>query len=452
MLGHSDGGDASLVRRLAKRQAARKRSHILREVYGRGRRRTITDPDVLLYRPRADLLRDTLSPNFTKNYRSIIKRIKDRSTASIDLREFSFSRNPKGTLEKIREVARKSAVCTDIRLNFRDDKCDDVAPYMVLAHLLKSLPPVFSGGVINREVTAVVQSVGLDRALGIGRILGHRDSDDEILPFKMVRRAPPGYFGDKDHQLRPQYKELVADRFCQALEDWLAASGYELTDNGSLLIVSSITEALDNAERHGHPAIDDGMGDWTMAGFSRLKGDEGAERFDCSVSIVSVGSTISQSLVTAGPQVAKRIDSYVASQGPLRDERRDLLRTVMALQDGITRVSEASAARRGGVGLLTLVDFFAELGETDKRELDSVFTIISGTSCLRMTYPYRRGTVSESSGLRELWLNSENDANVSPDANHAFSLEDRFAGTILSACFSIDRDFLKRKFAGDDDG
>lgn len=395
-----------------------------------------------------DLLRDTLSPRFKQKFENIVRRRKKHTFASIDLREFSFARNPTGTMTLMRELVRKAATHSEIRLNFCDEKCDDVAPYMVLASLLQSLPPVISGGTINREVTAVVQSVGLDRALGIGRIMGPERNPVHILPFRMARRAPPGVFGDADHQLRPQYKEFVADRFCQTLEDWLSASEYELTGNGAQLIVSAITEALDNAERHGHPRIDDGMGDWTMAGFSRLTEDsQGNELLECSVSIVSVGSTISESLSTAEQKVARKIDDYVTRHSDRKPQSNEKLRTVVALQDGVTRVSSASSEERGGVGLLTLVDFFGELGETDNPELSSVFSIVSGNACLRITTPYRMGVAQDLNGMRELWLNPQNDANLPPDANHAFSLEDRFSGTILSACFSIDREFLKRKFA-----
>jgi two-component sensor histidine kinase len=374
----------------------------------------------------------------------IEKRIGKKAGATVNLKDFSFARNPKGTLGQIRKVARLAAQNIGIRVNFTDQRCDDVAPYMVLAQMMKALPPVFSGGLINREVATVLESVGLDRTLGVNR-LARQNSPFPILPFKMVYRAPPGVFGDDEHQLRPQYKEFVADRFCSAMDAWLEAKGFELTSDGAQSLIVSITEALDNAERHGCPEIDQGMGDWSMGGFARIILDDSDIRhIECSVAIVSIGSTVSESLATASPAVSALVDGYASLQTAKHSLDMGLGRTIAALQDGITRDEAASVANRGGIGFLTLADVFASLGETDQAELQSVFTILSGTSCLRLTPPYQRGVAAPGDSLRKLWFNVANDGHMKPDANHAFKIEDDFPGTILSASFCIDPGYLRR--------
>lgn len=446
-------GDSSR-RAQGKRLAHSYRTAILRSLTAHGpRRQPIRSPQLLLYKVRADYLRDVLCPNFAKNWRNISQRLKRRRRDRIQLENLSFARNPTGTLRQLRKLVEKAAVSVDLRVDFCDPRCDDVAPYIILAHLMRALPPVFSGGTISLEVAAVLEAVGLDRALGIRHIASSRHRETRVLPFPMMQRAPPGFFGDKDHQLRPQYKEYVADRFCNALEGWLDTHDIELTPEAAESLINSITEALDNAERHGAAEVDGGMGDWSMAGFSRLIVTEEAETsLECSVAIVSVGSTISASLETAATDIRNRIDAYVSSNlGPRFVEgrgRRKLLRTVMALQDGVTRVSAASQASRGGVGLMTLVNLFGDLGETDKETLQSVFTILSGSSCLRITSPYRRGLPAEGSTLRELWFNERNDPAEPPSATHAFAIADDFAGTVLSAYFTIDPGFLRQKFSG----
>ncbi len=437
------------ARALGRRLASAHRSAILRVLSAGGpKRKVIKSPRLLLYKVRPDPLRDKLSPKFMTRWKNISERLKDRKRSHIILSELSFSRNPEGTLAQLRDVVRAASTSMDIQIDFLDSRCDDVAPYIVLSHLMRALPPVFSGGSIALEVAAVIEAVGLDKYLGITKIFTSRHRDYPILPFKMARRVPPGYFGDQDHQLRPQYKEYIADRFCNALESWLATHDQELTPEAAGSLINSITEALDNAERHGRPEVDGGMGDWSMAGFSRLiEGDDGDTRLECSVSIVSAGATIAESLETAAPNVRDRIERYVQTHAPKGTERRASMRTVMALQDGVTRVSEASEASRGGVGLMTLVNLFAELGDTDNDALQSVFTILSGSSCLRVTSPYRRGVRGENSTLRELWFNDENCATRAPSASYVFEIEDEFAGTILSACFTIDPEFLNRKLS-----
>ncbi len=297
-------GDPSR-RAKGKREFARVRSKILDSEYGRDRRRhTVRSTKLLLYSATEDHLRDILCPNFLNRWVPIKERLGSPAGPEITLSNFSFARNPSGTLEQIRNIARLASRSIGIRINFTDDKCDDVAPYMVLAQIMKALPPVFSGGLINREVAAVLESVGLDSMLGVNR--GKKASSPfPILPFRMAFRAPPGVFGDREHQLRPQYKEFIADQFCSALNTWLEAKGFELTDVGIEALIVSITEALDNAERHGCPEVDGGMGDWSMGGFARIIHDgQTIQRIECSVAIVSIGSTIAESLQTAGPRVA----------------------------------------------------------------------------------------------------------------------------------------------------
>lgn len=441
-------GPTARDRAAGKRHVRKLRTRILQSEFRHsGKRQVIRAPNLLLYKLKDDHLRDTLSPKFSSRYTPIKKRIREQKKREVTLSNFSFARNPKGTLKQIREVARSAATHIDVRINFTDSKCDDIAPYMVLAKVVGTLPPVFSGGLINREVATVLESVGLDRLLGVKRYV--RDNGPfPILPFKMAFRAPPGFFGDKDHLLRPQYKEFIADKFCSAMEKWLEAKGFELTESGAEGLIVSITEALDNAERHGCPEVDDGLGDWLMAGFARIVFD-GAEiqRIECSVSIVSIGSTISSSLTTASSQVSGIVDGYSELQSKKHGIPQELGRTIAALQDGITRDDTASSAKRGGIGLLTLAEIFSDLGETDNPDIQSVFTIISGNSCLRLSYPYRKGVAPPHSSLRKLWFNTANDGNMAPDTNHAFTLKDLFPGTILSACFCIDPAYLQKKLS-----
>lgn len=440
-----DGARRAITKRLA-REAS---SKILSSVYPDTPRKVVKSPNLLLYRRKPSLLRDRLCPEFEASWLEISQRLRARGQDRIRLTDFSFARNPTGTLKQLRTIVERAATCIELKLDFVDEVCDDVAPYIVLAHLMQGLPPVFTGGTINHEVAAVVEAVGLDRPLGINYIGGSEHRKKLILPFRMMRRVPPGFFGDQDHQLRPQYKELVADRFCTALDTWLSTHDFELTPEAAESLVSSITEALDNAERHGAAEVDGGMGDWSMAGFSRLVVTPARQtRLECSVAIVSVGSTISQSLQTASGEVSSRIDSYVhAHSGVFAPGlgRRKLLRTVMALQDGVTRVEAASSAGRGGVGMMTLANLFAELGDTDEATLESIFTILSGDSCLRVTAPYRNGSPREGSTMRELWFNDTNGPEEPPSPNHAFTASEEFAGTVLSACFTIDPDYVQRR-------
>jgi hypothetical protein len=413
-------------------------------------RKPITAPEILLYRYPKNLIRDTLAPSFETVWVPIPARLRNRTVHQQPLREFSFKRNPTGTLGQLAALALASAKAAEIRLHFIDRECDDIAPYVVLAKLRQGMPPIISGGSIVEEVHEVIDAVGLKRSLRITNLTKDLPDQTSVVAFPMYSRVPPGAFGDQEHLLRPQYKEKIADRFCDTLNEWLRMHGLELTLAAESKIVASFGEGLDNAERHGDLEGEPGTGDWSVAGFGRLwEDDAGNQTLECSVAMVSIGTTISESLRTSDAAVQARIEEYTSRHSGLFSSRsdRDLLRTVMAIQDGVTRVQAATQAGRGGVGLLELINAFADLGENEDEASQSIVTIISGDSCVRITGPYRTGHAPSGSQLRELWFNERNEPTNPPDRKHVFSLQERFPGTILSACFTIDPTYLRQKMA-----
>lgn len=440
------GGSASqVVAKRLSRQLVRRYERQLDRVKGR-KRRTLGNVDALLYQPKSDIVRDTLCPGFQQRWVNMARRLKNRTVREISLNDFSLSRNPQATMMALASLAEACTLFPDLKVNFLDNDCDDISPYIVLAHLTRALPPIISGGMITHEVGDVVEAVGMRRALRIGTIARRRRPKDyAVSAFKLVSRTPPGTFGDEDHLLRPQLKEYVADRFCDVMKYWLDSQELELTQEAEGSFVRAIGEALDNAERHGDVSSLVSEGDWSIAAFTKLHLHDGQPLLKCSLGIVSIGATISQSLGSAAPAVRTRIDEYVARHSPIlaTGTPPEALRTVMALQDGITRVEKATEGRRGGVGLMELTDVVAELGSTDCVERESAFTIVSGRTCIQIRNPHRKGAPNQD-GLRELWFNAANDPGHPPSNDHVFTLDTEFPGVILSACFTIDPSYLRR--------
>jgi hypothetical protein len=440
------GGNPSR-RAEGKRFWRRKATKFLDAVYRRrgNRRGSLKNIQAFFFKPGTAVDRDGLNPTFLKNWIPMRRRLAHRSVEELSLENFSFAKNPHGTLERLRELTHLCTIYPDLRMNFLDTDCDDVTPYIVLAHLSRSLPPIISGGRMTGEVSEVIDAVGMRSALRIGSIgRKNRGSNGLVSAFRLVDRAPPGAFGDEDYLLRPQLKERVADKFCDTLNLWLGNHDLELTEGAESSFVRALGEALDNAERHGASRVEGGEGDWSIAAFSKLIANDSQLLLRCSVGIVSVGATISDSLISAADQIRDRIDGYVGRHTPLFAAKHssECLRTVMALQDGITRVEKATIGRRGGVGFMELIDIFGELGDNGRDDMPSVFTIISGKACIKVTAPHNRGILRED-GMRQLWFNDSNDANVAPNHEHVFSLENAFPGVILSACFTIDPTYLK---------
>lgn len=409
------------------------------------RRRTSKNLIALLFKPSPAIVRDGIYPEFTKDWIPMRRRMSHKVKKELDFKNFSFAKNPFGTMELLHSLAEACTKYPDLNVNFVDTVCDDVTPYIVLSHLSRSLPPIISGGKISHEVSEVVDAVAMRSALRIGTIgRKYKALNSLVSAFRLVDRDSPSQFADEQHLLKPQLKEKVADRFCDTLNTWLRKHELELTPNAEGSFVRAIGEALDNAERHGSANEPSAEGDWSIAGFSKLIESDGKLLLRCSVGIVSVGATISDSLHSAADEVKSKIDGYVNLHSPFFQDVdiSECLRTVMALQDGITRVEKATIGRRGGVGFMELVEIFNELGANALPDMSSNLTIISGKACVKVTHPFNRGII-DANGLRKLWFNDGNDDNAKPCSEHVMSLPIAFPGVILSACFTIDPDYLR---------
>ena len=455
----TSGRVASLTpkrRAAAYRRARTIKIEVVRSALGPNsrRRRVINNPEVLAYKMRPDDFRDDFVGGFKANWTEMSKRLREKSVRSIDLEHFSLVQDPKGALDLLAQAVDAAAQYPDVKLNFIDQQCDDLSPYILLARLREGLPPIFTGGLITQELRKVVDAVGLRKPLRMAPFKYKKRHDFLISAFPLHRRIVPSKLMDKEHQLRPQHKEKVAEAFVDTLNEWLGENedaAIELTADAETNLISTIGEMLDNAERHGDLKSDSQVGDWWIAGFRRMGlGPDDQLILDCSVSIMSLGTTISESLETASQAISDEINAYVALHTSKSCDR-ELLRTIMALQDGITRKPEISDRHLGGTGFMHLITTFATLGHNVIPGKEPLITIVSGNSCIRITPPYiYPKRAAGATGPRELWLNAANTRSVPPDIKHAFRISRRLPGTIVSVRFSIDAKHLVESIRDDD--
>jgi hypothetical protein len=125
------------------------------------------------------------------------------------------------------------------------------------------------------------------------------------------------------------------------------------------------------------------------------------------------------------------------------------LKTLYALQDGVTRDPNAAAKNRGGVGLQEVIAMMNLLGGVSVPRQEPRLTIVSGTSCICLQTPYIMGQRMHGPGSpRVLWFNPDNNVTQPPDNLHVFDLTEPFAGTIISLSFILDGSYLREKLDG----
>lgn len=444
------GGGSAPARLTSERFARRKSREVMNAI--KRRPRVQLDKPLLVARYRASALLDALLPGRQSRWTRILSRRRTEAADVIDLENFSFIHNPAGTLAALKRIAETEGRSLNAHLNFNDDYCVDIGPYVVLGEIWPAMAPIYLGGRMVPAVQKVIKAVGLQRQLGMS--LKGAQTLKDIWAYPLQRRRPAGSSSSPNLQLEPQRRERVADGLCDAIDEWLGQLPIEqeLTDEGRGWIGMIVGELLDNAERHSRIGED---GDWSIAAFMARRVEDGQEVFRCHLAFLSVGVTMAESLASAAPHIAADLSTYCARHagGPTSEAT---LRTLFALQDGITRDPQAAANGRGGTGLQEVLDLVSELGQTDKAGREPRITIISGTSCIRLQAPYIKGErKGGETSPRVLWCNPENTPDSPPDAAHAFDLTERFAGTIISVAFTLDPDYLNATLESgetDDDG
>ena len=401
---------------------------------------------VVQRKPIKEPILDALDPDRLTKWKPIYER--PPSSFDFDLNSFSFVDDPAGTIKSLQDLARLESTSTGGRLNFLDAQCPDIGPYLVLQAMERAMLPIFMGGKISSSIQAVLDSVGLRRALGM---TFERDSDVPIWPLPFRTRGPQGTV---QHDLnRPQTSEHIASSISANLNDWLGTlAGKQLTPEGERLVLSMAGEAINNAERHSDPesSFD---GSWSVAGFlsPRITKDEVFYR--CHLALLSTGATISESIQTSAPATKAKMSEYVERHRSRFSGRltSETLETVFALQDGVSRDADALRHGRGGTGLMDIAEFSALLGSTASREgQNSTLAIVSGSTCVTFRHPYLEGKRRDPSlgedGLRqprELWFNSENRPDTAPDGEFVRHLPARLAGTLVTMAWTIDPGYLQ---------
>lgn len=361
----------------------------------------------------------------------------------LELRDFSFLTNPNETLNMMADIAGLESRSGVAQLDFVDDYCLDIAPYMVLSHFWKDMLPIFSrGGHMEVPIQKVLAAVGLGKALGM-RFLGLSNFDG-VWAFPMQQRHRADTSESSSRHLDIPKRERVADDLHEAINGWLGVEDIdrELTEEGASLVMRMIGELLDNAERHSQPETQDG--DWQISAFmAQRTGPNGNQRFKCYLGFLSVGSTFAETMVRASDKTRARLADYVdgAKRSGARQSTQTLA-TVFALQDNVTSDDDAESHGRGGFGMMSVLEFVSDIGRsTDSRHVPNV-TVVSGHSCIHMTGPYAIGH-ENARGHREVWFNEQNDRRLPPDEDFVLDLERTFPGTIVSVSFTIDPGLLR---------
>jgi hypothetical protein len=397
--------------------------------------------NVLTSRFRANAISDAMVPARRTNWKQIARR--DRVPETIEIKNFSFIDNPDETLQRLCQIIECEGRSLEAYVNFNDEQVMDIGPYLVLAEIWQGHAPVFAGGRMPIPVQRIIEAVRLRRALRMAPFPSVRAGTSSGVWALPVWRRPVAIGPTTvERALGPQSREKVTDDFCDWIDRCLGVFeiNQELTGDGRAWLANMISELLDNAERHS--SLENGEGNWSVTGFMARQKSITVTNV-LSMAIVSVGRTISQSLETASQDITDRLNDY-CQRHSMNGISREALRTVVALQDYVTRVKNASENSRGGIGFQEVIDFANEFGDNQTDEQKPRITVLSGDTCIQIGTPYMKGVrVLQPRQPRELWFNPENSPLHPPSTKHVYTLRNRFPGTLISIRLNLNPQALQ---------
>jgi hypothetical protein len=105
-------------------------------------------------------------PGRRAKWRPVMQRRDLGLVPEVDLEKFSFVHNPIKTVEQISSILEIEAAELGARLNFLDERCNDIGAFLVLQAIRQNMAPVFHGGRMNFAMQRVIDAVGLSFAVG----------------------------------------------------------------------------------------------------------------------------------------------------------------------------------------------------------------------------------------------------------------------------------------------
>ncbi len=390
----------------------------------------------------------SVSPDRKKNWLPLHRR--KGKTADIDCKDFSFIDNPIETMRLFWKIVDAECKSRGFRINFEDRQVLDIGPFLLLGSLRERMTPVILGGSIRPSTQKVLAAVDLMDFLRIGGL--PKLSSDDIWPLPLHRRRRGGSSSpNASVAMQSSTVERVADQTVASVNEWLGtlSPSEELTVAGASALKTVITEALNNAERHGRVQ---GDGEWVTAGFMARRQSEvdGKVRTThvCHLGLMNLGLTISDTIKSGPEHILGQLKKY---QDLHRSSRisQDTLSTVFALQDGISRVEQGCGSPSGGTGMMDIVEFANEVGRQPAGILQTTVAILSGKSYIRFAHPFSRG-VESGDGRRLQWFNEPNLVTAPPSNDFVMDLPHAFPGTMITARFVLD-DAWEEEDARDDD-
>ena len=350
----------------------------------------------------------------------------------IEISNFSFIDNPEDTLNYFAKIAEYETYVQEASINFADDFVLDIAPYLLFGIIQKDMYPFILRGKIKSGITHVIEKLALDKFMGI--TIDNQTVNPNVNALPLVYKPRR----ENNTQIAVTTLEVGVTRLIEKIDEWLSKLEHPmvLTDEGKVCVQIFSSEILDNAQRHSISGME---GNWYLAAFMEYRNN----KYSCCISFVNTGDPIYKTIMKTENNIVKaELFNYLDKHKKINS---NILATIFALQDGSTR--ENYNGSKGGVGMMKMVKFVNEIGETED-VMKPVISILTGDVYIKFADEYRN-VKNDPMGKHIQWFNETQSSNDPPDEKYIFLLKKYFPGTIISTRFVLDEKTLRNKLKND---
>jgi len=292
----------------------------------------------------------------------------------------------------------------------------------------------------NRDVNNFLLSFGLFSNINIiAKQICPSDADidykKQFIHFKKTGNSKQSY---------------LAGNACTELTDFFDRcfmdNGFKIKDEAKGCLIDTFGEIIRNAEEHSSNTIDN----WNVIGCYSKKNHV------CSFSIINRGKSFFESLSASDSKASAALDEvdnvllkqrdFISRMLGNKEQYIENIWTMMALQDGISakRCQSGKSSSRG-LGMMDVISFID--GIRNKENKKSRLKIISGKTSILIDYSFP--IIKKENGQRRLMIfNDEQNLHLPPKKEYINSMDIKFPGTIISADFIIDQEYLLQKIDG----
>lgn len=291
----------------------------------------------------------------------------------------------------------------------------------------------------NKEVCDILAASGLPHHLKAESDFQY--DTEKVAPFETIH----GF-----HDERGNRAGTIATELTQYFDKCLKTQNMELNNEGKRILSRILGEVLNNCEIHGGVSST-----WYTQGHYRVRSDE--QYGEMQLLFLNIGETIYEGLknYSTSNETKNKLNYIVSRHRKYMSKQWDeeMIYTVCALQDGISRLRDTQIAgyEGRGSGTVSMIEMFNDIGASDTG-LKPQMTIISGKTQIIFSEEYKmqlvQFTEDKAFGTGEkqiIAFNKDNDIYQPSDFNNVKKLKQYFPGTVISLKFYLDSRYIAKR-------